>query len=104
MPSTTRQAETYLAENALFTPPSTVLQECPDGSLLLRSDQQPGDWPDTVVQSLPMWAIKQPYRSLIAERDESGQWRHCPCGEAAFAADAIGEALLRSGLGPARPL
>jgi feruloyl-CoA synthase len=113
MSSTTRLAKTFpastgkqlvMSENALFTPPSTVLQECPDGSLLLHSAQQPGDWPDTVVHSLRIWAMKQPYRALIAERDASGQWRECSYGEAAFAADAIGEALLRAGLGPDRPL
>jgi feruloyl-CoA synthase len=104
MPSTTRQAETYLAESALFTPPNTVLQECPDGSLLLRSAQSPGDWPDTVVHSLRIWAMRQPYRPLVAERDELGEWRQCSYGEAASAADAIGEALLRRGLGPDRPL
>ena len=104
MPSTTRQAETYLAESALFTPPNTVLQECPDGSLLLRSAQSPGDWPDTVVHSLRIWAMRQPYRPLVAERDAVGEWRECSYGEAASAADAIGEALLRSGLGPDRPL
>ena len=109
MPSTTRQAETFLAgsgraENALFTPPSTMLQECTDGSLLLRSAQPPGDWPDTVVHSLRIWAMKQPYKPLVAERDALGEWRECSYGEAASAADAIGEALLRSGLGPDRPL
>jgi feruloyl-CoA synthase len=104
MPSTTRQAETFPAENALFTPPCTVLQECPDGSLLLRSAQPPGDWPDTVVHSLRIWAMKQPYRPLIAQRDALGEWRMSSYAEAASAADAIGEALLRRGLGPDRPL
>ena len=93
-----------LTENTLFTPPTTVVQECPDGSLLLRSAQPPGDWPDTVVHSLRIWAMRQPYRPLIAERDALGEWRECSYGAAASAADAIGEALLRSGLGPDRPL
>jgi feruloyl-CoA synthase len=93
-----------MSGGALFTPPSTVLQECPDGSLLLRSAQQPGDWPDTVVHSLRIWAVRQPYRPLIAERDALGKWRECSYGEAAFTADAIGEALLHAGLGPDRPL
>jgi feruloyl-CoA synthase len=104
MPSTTRQAETFLAENPLFTPPSTLLEECPDGSLLLSSAQPPGDWPDTVVHSLRIWAMRQPYRPLVAERNAIGEWRISSYGEAASAADAIGEALLRSGLGPDRPL
>jgi feruloyl-CoA synthase len=93
-----------LAENSLFTPPTTVLQTCPDGSLLLRSAQPPGDWPDTVVHSLRIWALKQPYQPLIAERSTLGGWRECSYGEAAAAADAIGEALLRMGLGAGRPL
>src|SRR6202034_1621733 len=75
-----------------------------DGSLLLRSAQSPGDWPDTVVHSLRIWAMRQPYRPLVAERDATGEWRMSSYGESASAADAIGEALLRSGLGPDRPL
>jgi feruloyl-CoA synthase len=93
-----------MAENPLFTPPRTILRACPDGSVLLSSAQQPGDCPDTVVHSLRIWAMRQPYRPLIAERDTLGKWRSCSYGEAAYMADAIGEALLRRGLGSDRPL
>lgn len=90
--------------NTLSAPSGTVVREHPDGSVTLRSAQSLGDCPDTVIHSLRIWALKQPYYPLAAERDLAGDWHMCSYAEAAAAADAIGEALLQMGLGPGKPL
>ena len=72
-----------------------------DGSLILRSADPLGDYPMTVVHSLRAWAQADPSRLLIAERGPDGAWLGRTYGEAVAAADAIGQALLDRGLGPA---
>ena len=73
------------------------------GELLLRSAEELGDYPVTVVHSLREWAGIAPEHPLISERAR-GDWRTVSYGRAAGAADAIGQALLDRGLGPGRPL
>ena len=46
----------------------------------------------------------RPDYPLVAERGPDGAWRTVSYGAAVAAADAIGQALLELGLGPARPL
>jgi feruloyl-CoA synthase len=75
-----------------------------DGSLLLRSADPLGDYPVTVVHSFRRWASADPGHPLAAERGPDGGWRTRTYGEAAAAADAIGQALLDRELGPDRPL
>jgi feruloyl-CoA synthase len=90
--------------NALQTQPRTVLPECASGSLLLGSVQQQESCPATVIHRLRLWALKQPYQPLVAERAADGEWCTSSYGTVAYLADAIGEALLAMGLGPSRPL
>src|SRR6201997_2499722 len=88
----------------LFAPPRVLAVEGGDpGELLLRSVQELGDYPVTVVHSLREWAGIAPEHPLISERAR-GDWRTVSYGRAAAAADAIGQALLDRGLGPGRPL
>jgi feruloyl-CoA synthase len=75
-----------------------------DGTLVLRSADPLGDYPVTVVHSLRQWARADPGHPLVAERGPDGAWRNRSYGEAAAAADGIGQALLDRGLGPDRPL
>jgi feruloyl-CoA synthase len=49
-------------------------------------------------------AATHPSRIFLAERQETGGWRHLTYDEAARAANAIGQSLLDRGLGPERPL
>ncbi len=74
------------------------------GSLVLRSADPLGDYPVSVVHSLRAWAEQDPDHSLVAERGPAGAWRTCTYGEAAAAAEVLGQALLERGLGPDRPL
>ena len=90
--------------STLQTQPRTVLRECADDSQLLRSMQHQESSPATLIHSLRLWALKQPYQPLVAERATDGEWRTSSYGTVAYLADAIGEALLTMGLGPGRPL
>jgi feruloyl-CoA synthase len=74
------------------------------GAVVLRSADELGGYPVTVLHSLRQWASADPGYPLVAERDASGGWREVSYGAAVTAADAIGQALLERGLGPARPL
>lgn len=88
----------------LFAPPRTIAAASGEpGVLLLRSAEELGEYPVTVVHSLRAWATVAPDHRLVAERDRGG-WRTVSYGSAVAAADSIGQALLERGLGPGRPL
>jgi feruloyl-CoA synthase len=75
-----------------------------DGAPLLSSVEELGGYPVTVLHSMRQWAAAGPDHPLVAERGPGGGWRTVSYGAAVTAADAIGQALLDLGLGPARPL
>ena len=88
----------------LFAPPRVLAADGGEpGELLLRSAEELGEYPVTVVHSLREWAGIAPEHPLISERAR-GDWRTVSYGRAVAAADAIGQALLDRGLGPGRPL
>jgi hypothetical protein len=88
----------------LFAPPMTVAAASGEpGVLLLRSAEELGEYPVTVMHSLRAWATVAPNYPLVAERDRGG-WRTVSYGRTVAAADSIGQALLERGLGPGRPL
>jgi feruloyl-CoA synthase len=92
----------------LFAPPRIVAgpggPRDIDGTVVLRSAEPLGDYPVSVVHSLREWARIAPGHPVAAERGQDGAWHTCSYGDAAAAADAIGQALLDRGLGPDRPL
>jgi feruloyl-CoA synthase len=89
----------------MFAKVRVVASEAADGALLLRSADELGEYPATVLHSARAWAEADPGDPLVAERDPDGAaWRSVSYGEAVAAADAIGQALIERGLGPARPL
>jgi feruloyl-CoA synthase len=81
-----------------------ITAEETDGGTLLRSADELGAYPVTVLHSLRQWAAADPGYPLVAERGRDGAWHEVSYGAALTAADAIGQALLDRGLGPARPL
>jgi feruloyl-CoA synthase len=93
---------------SLFAAPRIVVSPGepgdPDGTLVLRSADPLREHPATVLHVLRAWADFDPGYPLVAERAPDGGWRSCSYGEAAAAAEAIGQALLDRGLGPGRPL
>jgi feruloyl-CoA synthase len=88
----------------MFAKVRITAEQAGDGALLLRSADELGDYPVTVLHSLRAWAAADPDYPLIAERGRDGAWRTVTYGDAVAAADAIGQALIERGLGPARPL
>jgi feruloyl-CoA synthase len=88
----------------LFAPPRTIAAASDEpGVLLLRSAEELGEYPVTVVHSLRTWAAIAPDYPLVAERERGG-WRTVSYGQTVAAADSIGQALLERGLGAGRPL
>ncbi|WP_338751782.1 feruloyl-CoA synthase [Janibacter alittae] len=90
--------------NPLFSQPSIVREDRPDGSILLRSTEPLSGYPPTVMHTFAQWATTDPDHVLVAERDGEGGWREVTYGEALAATRSIGQALLDMGLGPHRPL
>jgi feruloyl-CoA synthase len=88
----------------MFAKVRITAEQAGDGALLLRSADELGDYPATVLHSVRAWAEADPDYPLIAERAVDGGWRAVGYGTAVAAADAIGQALIERGLGPARPL
>jgi feruloyl-CoA synthase len=89
----------------MFAKVRVIAGQAGDGALLLRSADELGDYPATVLHSVRAWAAADPGYPLVAERGPGGgPWRTVSYGAAVAAADAIGQALIERGLGPARPL
>jgi feruloyl-CoA synthase len=88
----------------MFARVRITAEQAGDGALLLRSADELGDYPVTVLHSVRAWAEADPGHPLIAERGPDGAWRTVGYGAAVSAADAVGQALIERGLGPARPL
>jgi len=87
----------------LFAVPHVTAATDEDGALVIRSAEPLAGYPVTVMYSVRAWAAADPGHPMVAERTPGG-WRTCGYGEAAAAADAIGQGLLDRGLGPGRPL
>ena len=88
----------------MFAKVRIIAEQAGDGALLLRSADELAGYPVSVLHSLRAWAEADPDYPLIAERGPDGAWRSFGYGAAVAAADAIGQALIERGLGPARPL
>ena len=89
---------------ALFAAPQITHERRSDGCMVLRSARGLGAVPRSIGVLLERWAVAQPNRIFLAEREASGAWRHLTYEAAARAANAIGQALLDRGLGSNRPL
>ena len=81
------------------------LDQADDGALLLRSADELGDYPVTVLHSLrAVGGGRTRITRWSPSAARTAAWRTVSYGAAVAAADAIGQALLELGLGPARPL
>jgi feruloyl-CoA synthase len=87
----------------LFSPPRIAAERRPDGSTLLASEEPLEAYAPSMAQVFRHHATEHPDRLLAAERDGAG-WRELTWGEARASADALAQAFLDRGLGPARPL
>jgi feruloyl-CoA synthase len=85
-------------------PREVVVERRADGALLLRSPHQLGPYPTKLTERLEFWAAETPDRVFFAQRDASGGWRNLTYAQALDQARRIGEALLKRGLTPERPI
>jgi len=92
------------AGGELFSRPEIAHERRSDGALVLRSRRDLDGVPRALGVLLERWAVAEPDRTFLAERDASGAWRHLTYEAAARGANAIGQALLDRNLGPDRPL
>ncbi len=87
-----------------FVAPSIERLARPGGGFILRSTTRAPAHHRCLGDALVRWAQEAPERTLYAERDASGAWRHVSYRAALGAARSLGQALLDLGLGPERPL
>ncbi len=88
----------------LFATPSTTREVRPDGTILLSSDTELGEFPPGLVDWLRHWAAVDPDHPFIAQRGSDGSWTTRTYGQVLAAANAIGQGLLDRGLSASCPL
>ncbi|HEX6001230.1 MAG TPA: feruloyl-CoA synthase [Hyphomicrobiaceae bacterium] len=86
-------------------PREVLVERRADGALILRSPHELGPYPTKLTERLDYWAARAPDRLLFAQRDPvTGGWRSVTYAEALDKSRRIGEALLKRGLAPERPI
>jgi len=85
-------------------PQDVTVERRADGTLVLRSPQPLGPYPDKITERLEYWAKVAPERAFMAQRDAQGGWRTVSYRQALEHARAIGQALLARKLSPERPI
>ncbi|MFL6664908.1 MAG: feruloyl-CoA synthase, partial [Rhizobacter sp.] len=75
-----------------------------DGTTLVVSEEPLGPYPRRLTDRLLHWAAVAPDRSLVAKRQNGGDWRRISYAEAVQSARAIAQALIDHGLSLDRPL
>ncbi len=103
-PAANPERERPLSGTGLFAKPEVIHERRSDGCHVLRSARRLDGVPASLGVLLERKAAAHPARVFLAERNDSGGWRHLTYDEAARAANAIGQSLLDRGLGPERPL
>ncbi len=91
-------------QGATLGPQDVLIERRTDGSMLLRSPQKLGPYPDKITERLEHWAKEAPDRVLFAQRDATGAWRKITYAQALQQARSIGQALLARNLSPERPI
>ncbi len=85
-------------------PQDVTVTRRPDGTLLLRSPQPLGSYPDKLTERLEFWAAETPTQPFFAQRDANGDWRTITYEQALEFARRIGQSLLDRGLSADRPI
>jgi feruloyl-CoA synthase len=85
-------------------PQDVIAEHRADGTILLRSPQPLGRYPDKLTERLEFWAAETPTQIFLAQRDANGAWRTITYEQALEFARRIGEALLAHNLSAERPI
>jgi feruloyl-CoA synthase len=87
-----------------LAPTDVVLEKKPDGTMYVRSTLELGPYPKRMTDRLDHWAKQTPDRTFIAQRTPEGPWRRLTYAQAAAWGRQIGQALVKRGLSPKRPI
>jgi feruloyl-CoA synthase len=85
-------------------PQDVIAEHRADGSILLRSPQPLGAYPDKLTERLEFWAAETPTQPFFAQRDKNGDWRTITYEQALEFARRIGQSLLDRDLSAERPI
>lgn len=89
---------------ARFDAPAVEVERDEDGVVFLRSLQPLGEHPASVVWWLRHWAKLQPDETVLAQRDEHGDWRRLSWGSAFERVRSLAAAFRAAGGAPDKPL
>ena len=81
-----------------------VLEHREGGTIHARSPHRLKDYPSRLTWCLEHWAARAPDRTFLAKRSPDGNWWRLTYAETLREVRRIGQALLRRGLSPERPL
>jgi feruloyl-CoA synthase len=85
-------------------PQDVIAEYRADGTILLRSPQPLGAYPDKLTERLEFWAAETPTQPFFAQRDVNGDWRTITYEQALEFARRIGQSLLDRDLSAERPI
>jgi feruloyl-CoA synthase len=85
-------------------PQDVTAEHRADGTILLRSPQPLGAYPDKLTERLEFWAAETPAQVFLAQRDKNGAWRTITYEQALEFARRIGQSLLARNLSAERPI
>ncbi len=85
-------------------PRDVAVERRADGTLLLRSQQALGRYPDKLTERLEFWAAETPTQPFFAQRDINGGWRTVTYEQALEFARRIGQSLIDRNLSAERPI
>ena len=54
--------------------PSLHTKKNKDGSIIIKNNIEPDDWPDNIVQKLVFWTQQTPKKTFLAQRNNSSSW------------------------------
>lgn len=80
------------------------VEQCSDGSWLLRSKEPLAPYPVRLTDRLEHFASVTPNRTFVAQRDETGAWKHVTYAEMLSHARAVGAALVERRLNVERSI
>jgi feruloyl-CoA synthase len=82
----------------------TEFNRLQDGTILMRSPEPLGPYPDKLTERIVYWAERAPGRIFMAQRDAKGEWRRLTYAGLLRNVRAIGQALLDRKLSAERPV
>jgi feruloyl-CoA synthase len=87
-----------------FGDPAVTIDRRDDGTIYVRPKTRLGDYPIRLTDRLHHWAIAEPNRVFMAERNAAGGWRQITYAQLLTSSRRIASALLARGLSADKPI